>query len=269
MMRKANYLKTLLFAIFLTTLIVGSVGLASAATHYVNPGELIQTAVTAANPGDTIIVRDGTYSENIDINKRLTIQSENGSKNCTVQATNSADHVFSITADYVNISGFNITGATGFLISGIHVSADYCNISNNYISNYGHLECVGITLYQSANNTIINNSIVLGNSRIGCGIYVNMYCSNNEITLNNFTNLAYGVGHHGFNSNNNVNYNIFYNNTRAVTINYDSTANIITRNSMISNNYGISFDDGGNSNIIYLNNFINNINNMFLLATVH
>jgi pectin methylesterase-like acyl-CoA thioesterase len=35
---------------------------------------MIQVAVAAASPGDTIIVRDGEYRENIDVNKRLTIK---------------------------------------------------------------------------------------------------------------------------------------------------------------------------------------------------
>lgn len=34
--------------------------------------------VNNASAGDTIIARDGTYTENVDVNKSLTIQSENG-----------------------------------------------------------------------------------------------------------------------------------------------------------------------------------------------
>ena len=52
----------------------------SAATIYVpNDYGTIQGAVDAASSGDTIIVRDGTYTENVNVNKRLTIRSENGS----------------------------------------------------------------------------------------------------------------------------------------------------------------------------------------------
>ena len=48
----------------------------------------IQEAVNAASPGSgyTIIVRDDTYIENVNVAKQLTIRSENGSANCIVQA---------------------------------------------------------------------------------------------------------------------------------------------------------------------------------------
>ena len=40
----------------------------------------VQWAVDNASAGDTIIVRDGTYIENVEVDKQLTIKSENGSE---------------------------------------------------------------------------------------------------------------------------------------------------------------------------------------------
>ena len=71
----------------------------------------IQWAVDNASARDTIIVRDSFYVENIDINKPLTIKSENGSAKCVVRAANLFDHVFYVTADNVTIKGFTVTGA--------------------------------------------------------------------------------------------------------------------------------------------------------------
>ena len=64
-----------------------SVALASATTYYVpDDHEKIQWAVDNATDGDTIIVKDGVFHENIEVDKRLTLRSENGSENCIVQA---------------------------------------------------------------------------------------------------------------------------------------------------------------------------------------
>jgi len=70
----------------------------------------IQAAVDAASDGDTIIVKAGTYIENVNVNKSLTIESENGAEVTIVQATNLNDHVFHVTANYVNIRGFTVRG---------------------------------------------------------------------------------------------------------------------------------------------------------------
>jgi S-layer protein (TIGR01567 family) len=132
-------------------------GTASATDIYVGPGETyttIQSAVTAVTAGDTIIVRDGTYTGKVDLGKQLTIRSENGSANCIVTADLTSGYVFEVTGDYVNISGFNVTGATKSGNAGIYLSGrQHCNISNNNVSNNEY----GIYLSSSSNNTIYNN----------------------------------------------------------------------------------------------------------------
>ncbi|HID43216.1 MAG TPA: hypothetical protein EYP30_05460 [Archaeoglobaceae archaeon] len=66
----------------------------SALTIYVpDDYPTIQGAVDAANPGDTIIVRDGIYYENVMVDKSLNIRSENCSTNCIVNAANPDNHV--------------------------------------------------------------------------------------------------------------------------------------------------------------------------------
>ena len=52
----------------------------------------IQTAVDNANASVTIIVKAGTYTESINVYKRLTIQSETGADSTIVHATDS--HIF-------------------------------------------------------------------------------------------------------------------------------------------------------------------------------
>jgi len=158
-------------------------GVASAKTIYVPDSYAkIQWAVDNASAGDTIIVRDGTYTENINVNKpHLTIRSENGADKTVVQAENTYDNAFKITANYVNISGFTVKGTKAVYpdyFAGIYLasSADHCYISHNNVSNnrYGIFlksstnvitdnkildNDIGIYLYSSSNNNIIKNTV--------------------------------------------------------------------------------------------------------------
>lgn len=185
-MKKSNSDKnTLAFVVLLATLAFVSVGCASAAKIYVNPGESIQAAVDAADPDDIIIVKDGTYIENINVYKRLTIQSENGAVNCIVKAANLSDDVFKVTSNYVKINGLTVTGVPEWEWSpsaGISLyGANHCNISNNNASNNGYN---GVYLEDSNNNTLIHNN---ANSNIGWGIDL-FRSSNNTLTNNNVSN---------------------------------------------------------------------------------
>ena len=146
--------------IFLVSLFIYSfvlVGTASAKTWYVDDDgaadfSKIQEAVNAASSGDDIIVKDGIYTENIDINKdHLTIKSENEVDLTIVQAANPDDHVFEVTADYVNINGFTVKGATGYWKAGIYIDAGHCSISDNNLLNNNF----GILSYLTSNNTFM------------------------------------------------------------------------------------------------------------------
>jgi photosystem II stability/assembly factor-like uncharacterized protein len=164
----------------------------------------IQVAVDAASPGDTIIVRDGTYIENVDVNKdHLTIKSENGAGKTIVQAANPNEHVFKVRASYVNINGFTVKGA------GIGVMSSFsCTIASNSI--YSGEDHNGIEINFGGYHTIINNSITGSKRGIAlfgthdCTIYKNIVksCSigiavlggvwvppaiDNTIYLNDFT----------------------------------------------------------------------------------
>ena len=91
---------------------------AAATTWYVDDGvgagidfTKIQDAVDAASEGATIRVGAGTYNENVDVNRRLTLIGE-GADVVTVTAASADNHVFEVTVDCVNISGFTVTGAS-------------------------------------------------------------------------------------------------------------------------------------------------------------
>ena len=287
------------FLFFAFLVLTASAGVSAAKTIYV-PDDYakIRWAVDSASAGDTIIVRDGVHFENIDVNKQLTIRSENGSKNCIVQSAK-YDAVFHVTADYANIYGFTIKdGKDGIYLDNV----ENCNIANNNISNNAddgiHLYNSsnnnitgnsisnngddGICLYDSSNNNITGNSISNNEDGIGLysvsnnnitgndisnnenGIYL-CVSSHNSITGNNISNNVDGIHLKEFSNNNNITGNSISNNENGIHFSsyYDSCNNIITGNEISNNNRGISFEDYSSDNIIYLNNFINNTNSVY------
>jgi len=151
----------------------------------------------------------GTHNENVDVTKRLTIRSTSGNPADTiVNATNSSAHVFNVTADWVNITGFTVENATADYMAGIHLdSVQHCHISSNHAINNYH----GITLGSSSNNTVTDNA-ASNNNQIG----IFLVSSSSNIFMNNTaTNNTHGITLLSF-SNSNTIYNNYFNNTANV-----------------------------------------------------
>ena len=133
----------------------GGAYVTSTVIHVPDDYPTIQEAVDAASSGDTIIVRDGIYTENVQVRKSLTIKSENGAGATIVEPEISEfwSSIFWIGADHVSLSGFMVQNNTPG--SGIQLyEASNCTISNNIVLNNRY----GIYLRWSNNNTIINNT---------------------------------------------------------------------------------------------------------------
>ncbi len=182
----------------------------------------IQAAVDAASPGDTIKVASGTYHENVDVWKRVTLIGA-GADVVTVRAADVSDDVFYVTADWVNISGFTVTGATGSWNAGIHLyNADHCNIYDNNVSDDDY----GIYLRYSSNNTLTDNT---ANSNNWLGIILSS--SSNNTLSNNIasTNGIYGIFLSHSSNNNVLSDNIALNNIIGLE---DSSNNTLMSNIM-------------------------------------
>jgi len=215
----------------------------------------IQEAVDAANPGDTIIVRDGTYIENVDVSKdHLTIRSENGAEVTIVQATGSTyeDHVFKVITDNVKISGFTVKGNLRSGGDGFHLYyGNHCSLSDNILMNNDS----GIFV-QGLNNSIVNN--IVSNNCLGIELWWDS-CYNEVI---NNTASKNNVGIYLSSADENI-----IRNNLILTSMYDgiqlfcnSTNNRIIMNTVSgSQSRGIYLDVLEN-NQIYTNNFINREN---------
>jgi len=152
----------------------------------------IQDAIDNANPGDTIRVWAGVYFENVQIGKTLTLMG-NGTANTTIDGNGTGD-VVSISANWVNITGFTVTGS-GYSYGGIRFyNARNSRLDNNNIS--GNAQS-GIYLTSSNNNNLTNNDI----SDNGYGIHLDN-SDNNNLTNNDISDNT-GNGIHLDTSDNN------------------------------------------------------------------
>lgn len=114
----------------------------------------IRWAIGNASGGETIIVSEGTYAEGqINVDKSLTLLA-NGT--VTVDGLQEG-HVFYVTANNVNITGFTIKNSrpkkeyAGIYLEG----AQYCNVTSNTVTNNWH----GIRLSNSSYNNLAENDV--------------------------------------------------------------------------------------------------------------
>ena len=114
---------------------------------------VIQDGIDAVAENGTVYVYNGTYYENIIINKSITLMGED--RNTTIIDGNHAGDVINITADNVRIRGFTIINSGNWSYAGIKISSNNTSIYDCNICNNGY----GISLYSSYNNSIHNCNI--------------------------------------------------------------------------------------------------------------
>ncbi|RLG39883.1 MAG: hypothetical protein DRO01_04920, partial [Thermoproteota archaeon] len=185
----------------------------------------------------------GTYVENVDVYKRITLSGD-GADVVTVRAADAGDHVFNVTASYVNIRGFTVTGATDDWTDGIYLyNVDHCNISENNVSdNYS-----GICLSSSSDNTLTGNT---ANSN-GCyGIYIedssNNTLTNNIASYNRWNGIYIEDSSNNTLTDNTANSNWYGYGVRL----WESGNNAFTKNAMAGNKYNFGIRGDGFSHYI-------------------
>ena len=165
---------------------------ARAATHVVNPGESIQAAVDAASPGDTIVVRAGTYSEAVMIHTNgLTLKARgsvtleppsSGAGDCYGAGPHVGICVIPSSESYyrvrdVTITGFRIVGFGGSGIFGYHTRnlkvSDVVAVNN---------EAYGVASFDGIGTEFTGNSVTGSHD---AGIYVGDSLDANAVVAHN------------------------------------------------------------------------------------
>lgn len=149
------------------------------------PYSTIRDAISDASSGDTVLVHNGTYIENIELLKRVFLKAADRSvilkpKNRFIPIID----VFAIgspaMASGSTIQGFTITGAndTGSgEACGIRTNVDNITIKENQIidNRYG--------IYIESDNCKVTNNCISYNA---FGIVITWYCTNNKVYRNDF-----------------------------------------------------------------------------------
>jgi len=158
----------------------------------IGPDESIQQAIDAASPGDVICLAPGEWTENIHINKSITLHGA-GAERTIIRSAKDGMPAVRIDSDgaehtpYVTLGGIQVTGARGYEGYGIMVAGRArATIRDSIIAD----NKTGIMLWMRARATIEDN-VVSDNQRHG--IVLSFY---SEGTINGnqvLRNREYGV----------------------------------------------------------------------------
>jgi parallel beta-helix repeat protein len=182
----------------------------------------IQQAIDAAITGTRILVLNGTYFEQLKINKTVSIIGEN--KSATIIDANNSETAILVTHHSVSIEEFTIRNAALYAIN--FNNSSFNRIHNNLIKNNGY----GIHLKNSIQSDITNN-LILENIHDAIQLTGTAIIANNTIKSN---------GKHG------------------ILLNFSCAT--ITENRIEGNDYGISLYCSGGS-ILRENDLFNNERN--------
>ena len=212
----------------------------------------IQGAVDNAAPGDTVIVEDGLYRENVIIKGRVVLRSRNGAEKTIVEPIEPKNDVIKVidVAGGAAITGFTLKGS---LAAGLHiVKSPASKLFRNILTanNYGaHVEYsdgsiikenllnvndTGLYIYFSNDSLIEANEVSL-NTNAG----ILLHSSHNNILLENVTNKNLWNGITLSSSNGNeVRGNKALKNTYAIVVS-ESSGNLIEGNTTMPRLYYI------------------------------
>lgn len=287
-------ISSVLTVLFLSLVLIANVQLSRELSNTIvvpDDYSTLQAAINAANPGDTISVKSGTYTENIIVNKTVSIIGENKETTVILSASPEQDlrSVVLIEANDVTMSGFKILNSTyhsiwvkssdntikdniieggnweGIFLDGRTNQANQNTIIDNYIT---EKDDAAIVLMGGSSFNLIRSNVIARNY-FGIFLYgpsdVNNIISENKVT----GNLDIGICVQWDGSNNTIMGNNisdngwisglppYYGGTYSGIFLVQSYSNRLVANLILHNKIGIRLNDA-NGNKIFHNNFVNN-----------
>lgn len=164
--------------------------------------DTMQEAINAAKVGDTVLVRDGTYRENVVLNKSISLLGENPAT--TMIDGGSTASAIRVTAENIVVKGFTLQNVYGGFYTVYMERSSHSIVEGNVF----HGGFVGVFLYYSNDNIVSDNEF---SNIFDYGILLGADCSNNIIRNNVVKRSWYGIGL--WNSSNNIVYNNTVENT--------------------------------------------------------
>ena len=289
-MKKKTLIVAVIFFLFLGTYIIPIAAIENEgkSIHPLNNNEIlyvggsgpgnysnIQDAIDNSSDGDTVFVFNGTYSEEIIIEKSLQIIGKE--RNDTIICAKEGYNIIKIrrSGSGTKITDFTITSETISCYAGIKIDQSSDNIIENNIFIIPHsLASLSIKCSYSNNNLIKNNKIFYNGIELEGSNYnivlendisdinnraIELERAHNNIIESNYIKNCLTVSISGPSDNNKVLNNSFVNNLQGVGI-YGSKGNEIIGNNFEKNRFGVHLFWCG-YNYIHKNNFINNYKN--------
>jgi PGF-pre-PGF domain-containing protein len=182
-----------LFIVFTLIFLMGVPPIVSARDIIVGngsgPNSTIQEAVDGAEAGDVIIIKPGTYVENINVSKaRLTIKPE--TNNVFIEPTDSNVATIILSNVGITLTGFDIDGSVyvnnALLGNDEYYLNNMSQITNNVIENGG------IGVGSESSGIIISGNKISGGAS-GYGVDVACCGDYNEIINNEISNCSTGI----------------------------------------------------------------------------
>ncbi len=192
-----------------------------------NPSFRIQSAINAANPGDTILVGAGTYNETLSLSsKQVFVMSMDGAASTRISA-GGLGRVIAMTGNGSTVDGFTISGGNESSGAGINIVAGSVSsiIRNNiFENNVQRAGGFGAAIGGNSSSPVIENNIFRGNT-------------------SDFQFLS-GVVSFANSSSPQIMNNVFYDNSsRAINLSLPSGVNpLVLNNTIDGNSVGIRLD---------------------------